>query len=196
MATALQIANGALIKIGARTVLSLTGPEKEAKVCTERFEACKQAVLRMYPWNFAKQRVLLNVSAFTPAFGYQNAYLLPTDFLRVILINEGDELWSVENGHILSDSSEIRLRYVYNIDKDLSTDPMFDESLSCYLAWDISYYLTQSADVRDAMWVLFNKVVPIARHTNSTENSTSIVEANDFIESRMNSGKYVRDPMT
>jgi len=55
----LEAANGALFKLGARTVLtaiSTSGTTQEERACANRIEICKRAVLRMHPWNFATKR--------------------------------------------------------------------------------------------------------------------------------------------
>lgn len=197
MATRLQIANGALVKLGARTISSLSGTDKESRLCNERFDSCRKALLRLYPWQFAIVRATLDTVTSTPEFGYSNAFTLPTGCLRVVTVNEGDEQYRVEGGLLLSDASEVRLRYVADYDTDEEfVDPLFCEALSLYLAWDIAYALTQSSETQDRMWILFNKMVPFARHTGSTEHGAQIVEANDFVESRMSRSRFVRDPGT
>lgn len=196
MATRLQIANGALIKLGGRTISSLSGTDKESRLCNERLGPCRQALLRLYPWQFAIARVTLDTVASTPEFGYSNAFTLPTDCLRVVTVNEGDEQYRVEGGLLLSDSSEVRLRYIIDYDEDEFTDPLFCESLSLYLAWDIAYALTQSSETQDRMWLLFSKLAPFARHAGATEQGAQIVEANDFVEARMSRSRFVRDPGT
>lgn len=196
MATRLQIANGALIKLGGRTIVSLAGTDKESRLCNERLDPCRQAVLRSYPWQFATKRVELTTLATAPAFGYTNAFTLPTDCLRVVTVNEGDEQYRVENQVLLSDASSIRLRYVYDYVSDTFPDPLFCEALSLYLAWDIAYALSQSSEVQERMWALYMKIAPTARHTSSTEHGAQIVEAEDFLEARMGRGRFVRDPGT
>lgn len=196
MATKLQIANGALIKLGGRTISSLAGTDKESRLCNERIDQVRKAVLRLYPWPFARDRRVLTTLSTTPVFGFENAFVLPTTFLRVVQVNEGDENWRIENGEILSDAAEVRLSFVRDYDLTDFPDPLFCEVMSCYLAWDIAYALTQSADMQDRMWLLFTKVMPVAKHVSATESSAPIVEANDWVDSRMNRGRFVRDPGT
>lgn len=56
--SALNCANAALYKLGGVTITSVSGADtsKEGLVCTDRLDVCKQAVLRMHPWNFATKR--------------------------------------------------------------------------------------------------------------------------------------------
>ncbi len=196
MATRLQIANGALIKLGGRTISSLAGTDKESRLCNDRLDPCRQIVLRSYAWPFATKRVELTTLTTTPAFGYSNAFVLPTDCLRVVTVNEGDEQYRTENGVLLSDASSIRLRYVYDYTADSFTDPLFCEALSLYLAWDIAYALTQSSETQERMWALYSKLAPTARNTASTEHGAQIMEAEDFLEARFGRGRFVRDPGT
>lgn len=200
MATRLQIVNGALVKLGARIITSISGQEKEAKVTAARFDACRQAVLRLYSWAFATTQVVLTSPAPTPAFGFTVAFGLPGDCLRVVRINEGDEEFSVVGDTVQCDSTEIRLTYVYDYgsgENDTFSDPLFCECLSLYLAWDCAYSLTQSSELRDAMWALFDRrLLPLTRHVASTEHSGRIVGASDFDNARRSYRQFVRDPGT
>lgn len=150
----------------------------------------------MYGWQFASARATLSTLGDVPDFGFSNSFALPADFLRVIEVNEGDEQFRLERGSILSDSSEIRLRYVYDFNEDEFPDPLFCETLSCYLGYDISYALTQSSEVQVRMFELFNKALPVAKNAGATEHGAVQVLAEDYLESRLSRTRFVRDPGT
>lgn len=77
--SALEVANSALIKLGASvTVVSLSSDTtKEAQTCNSRLEICKRAVLRAHPWNFATKRDTISkldtavITSITPSGGTQ-----------------------------------------------------------------------------------------------------------------------------
>lgn len=56
----LDVSNNALYKVGAQKIVALSDNTKEAKICNDRVDPCKKAVLRLHPWNFATKRKLLN----------------------------------------------------------------------------------------------------------------------------------------
>ena len=60
MASVVEICNRALSNIGnSRSINSLTEASKEAGECSLHFEACRDAVLSDFDWNFATKRVAL-----------------------------------------------------------------------------------------------------------------------------------------
>lgn len=61
--SSLEVANSALYKLGATKITSLSDASKEARICNDRVDLCKKAVLCLHPWNFAiKRAVLLPIS--------------------------------------------------------------------------------------------------------------------------------------
>jgi hypothetical protein len=68
--------------------------------------------------------------------------------------------------------------------------------LSCYLAYDISYALTQSNEARGHTYELFKEALKLAKNASATENPAPIMGADDFLEARQGGGGFVRDPMT
>lgn len=196
MATELQLANSALIKCGGRTISSLTDTVKEARTCNERFNDCRMAVLRAYPASFAITRAKLTIVDAVPAYEYSSAFDLPEDFIRVVELNEGEEQYQLEGGRILINADEVRLRYVWNYAGPQYPDPLWNEAFALNLAWEISYTLTQSGELRDRLWEDYSKMLKLARFVNSTEGARKAVSAEQFLDSRMTRGRFPRDPMT
>ncbi len=196
MATDLQIANSALIKCGGRTISSLTEAVKEARLCNTQFTSARQAVLRSYPSQFAINRVQLTINDAIPEYEYSNAFDLPEDFIRVVELNEGEEEYVLESGRILINASEVRLRYVWNYAGPEYPDPLWNEALSLYLAWDICYALTQSGELRDRLWQDYEKALKLTRWVNAKEGARQAVSAERFLEARRNRASFPRDPMT
>ena len=65
--TNLDVANAALMKLGADPITSLSENSNRAKAMTARIEWCKWALLRMHHWNFAIKRVTLSLTDITGA---------------------------------------------------------------------------------------------------------------------------------
>lgn len=62
---AVDVANSALVKLGARTITALTDNKPTAEACNERIDDCRKTVLRAHPWNFAVDRRELTLAAVT-----------------------------------------------------------------------------------------------------------------------------------
>lgn len=70
MASVVEICNRALSNIGnSRSINSLTEASKEAGECSLHFEACRDAVLSDFDWNFATKRVALADTSNPPLTG-------------------------------------------------------------------------------------------------------------------------------
>lgn len=83
------IANVALQRIGARgSIASLSENSPNAVKVNIAWDLLFQEVLSERDWKFAKLRVQLVQSALTPVYGYQYAYALPGDFLRIVKIRD------------------------------------------------------------------------------------------------------------
>lgn len=183
--TAIQICNSALMKIGANLIDSLTDGSKEANACTQRYIPSKRSVLRMHPWHCAIRRVVLSPLTSTPAFGYAYQFRVPADFVRVVIVNpETESDYKVEGQMILGDFTTLDLKYVSDVDESL-IDDLIAEAIACYLAWDISFFITQSNTTKDVMNKDLKMIISKAKLANAQELPTQEVEANYFLEQRL-----------
>jgi hypothetical protein len=181
-----EIANSALIKLGGKVITSLDDPDKEAKLCKVRYPSCRRAVLRMHLWNCAIKRISLAPVATAPEHTYSYKFLLPGNCLRVLPFDSlVDEDFQVEGRYLLCNINAIDIRYIQDIDDVSLLDPLLEESIAWYLAWDISYALTQSNTVRQDAWQGFRNTLPKAKVTDAQEGEKLILEANQFLESRL-----------
>src|SRR4051812_44976933 len=98
MATSdVSICNLALQKLGATRIAALTDNSRNARAVAACYEQMRDRELRANPWNFAKARAQLAAAGTAPAFDYNNAFPLPTDFLRLILPQQVGLDWRMES---------------------------------------------------------------------------------------------------
>lgn len=118
--TQLDVSNKALDMIGAKTVsvLSLSTPEyysANGEACLRNFDSALEQVIRAAPWTFAKARATLG-SAAAPAFGWTNAFDLPSDFVSLLEVNGAQgqlgNLWEIENGQLLGNFDTAEIQYI------------------------------------------------------------------------------------
>ncbi len=79
------IVNLGLIKIGVKPISALTENSVPAIRANAVWEYIRNEVLEARDWKFAKTRYELAKNATTPLYGYDYAYTLPADFLRLCL---------------------------------------------------------------------------------------------------------------
>jgi hypothetical protein len=89
MATSVvDICNNALIRIGSKTITSLSDGDKVANSCNLLYTQTRDLLLRQHFWNFAVTRVQLASESTSPGFEFDYSYPLPSDFIRAIGLYE------------------------------------------------------------------------------------------------------------
>jgi len=180
----IEICNSALTKIGSESILSLSDGSKTATTCKERYEACKKYVLRRHPWNCAIKRSILSPLVGTPAFGFTYSFQLPVDCLRVLSVNDSQDDFTIEGRNILIDSDAIELKYIWDVNDPKLFDSTLDEAIATYLAWDISYKITQSNTLRESLRQDFTLALKKAKTPDAQESFPQEIEANFYLDSR------------
>ena len=149
MASVVEICNRALSNIGnSRSINSLTEASKEAGECSLHFEACRDAVLSDFDWNFATKRVALADTS-NPPPDWEYAYQYPSDCLRITEImlpgvrnptaamRVQYEVGADTNGTgklIYTDQPQAWLKYVSRVSDVNMFDAIFMEALAWRLA--------------------------------------------------------------
>jgi hypothetical protein len=83
------IYNAALGRVGSsETIAAPTDRTVAAQTCNKFYDACRQEVLRAFPWPFATRSVALAriAEATFPGWGY--VYQVPNDCLRVLVVTD------------------------------------------------------------------------------------------------------------
>jgi len=183
--TKVQICNSALIKLGAETINALSDDNKRARLCNNQYELIRDKLLFSHPWNFAVKRVELGQLASTPEFKFTKEYELPQDVLRVLDTNLliGEE-WAIENGKLLCDSDDCKIRYIAQITDESKFSLGFQEALAWELAEEMAYSITQSSRRVDQIKESKRRWLATSRTYDAQESSFSQVGADDWLVSR------------
>lgn len=111
----------------ANRITSLTDGSNNANAANDVFTEVREDLLRAHNWNFATKRQKLAKKTNVPVSEFDNAYAVPSDWLRTVSVHDNDAsagtvLWREEEqddvGVILSSADELWMRYVYRL-----TDP-------------------------------------------------------------------------
>ena len=192
MASVVDICNGALNQLGATTILSLTEDSKNARLCNSRYTQVRDALFRTHPWNCLQKRIELAADTTAPAWGFTNAFTLPSDCLRLLRILDYDSNYKVEGRKILSNSSGMKILYVARVTDPNEYDELLRETLSASLGADIAFGVTSNNQTTQNMYSLFQDKLRDARFVDSTEGQnveqdlgmTDVIDAGTFINSR------------
>jgi hypothetical protein len=121
LATKLEIYNGALILLGARTIATLADVRAERRSLDGAWNLTLDYMMDAAIWHFAAKTDELSPSDTVESnFGYQYVYEKPDDYVRLIKICDNDRLtptladYSEESDYFLTDSQPLYIQYVSN----------------------------------------------------------------------------------
>ncbi|EFI5828010.1 hypothetical protein LPG47_001496 [Escherichia coli] len=200
MASVVEICNRALSNIGnSRSINSLTEASKEAGECSLHFEACRDAVLSDFDWNFATKRVALADTS-NPPPDWEYAYQYPSDCLRITEImlpgvrnptaamRVQYEVGADTNGTgklIYTDQPQAWLKYVSRVTDVNMFDAIFMEALAWRLAAAINMALTGNADLGTFSLNMYNRVILSAGSHSQNESQEPQPPVDEFTIARL-----------
>jgi hypothetical protein len=196
MATSnVSIANLALQKLGAASIVVLTPAPGSAADMSSCFESIRDDELRKYRWKFAIRRATLAAHATAPLFTYTRAFPLPTDYLSLIKPARLGLDWHIENHEgvvsILSnDGTTLDIRYIARITDPALFDPSFVQMFACKLAWQCCERITQSNTKRESMMQEYELHRKEARRANAFELPAQAQPVDEWLIGRQ-SGQLV-----
>ena len=191
-----QICNLALLNFGEKTITSTNDNTKEGRACKVLYPIARDALLYSHPWNFAMRRADISGSVVDePAFGYEYAYQLPPQCLRVWELFDqysdatssrvwlsaanldktsvvSEDLWEVEGQYLLTDrSEEIYIRYIQQITETGYFTPAFVECLGLLLGSYLAPKLSSGSKKRELIEELEKISLPRAHRLNALEGN-------------------------
>lgn len=143
-----------LLQSNEEVVTNIDTPNTSTEViCNRWYDVTRKATLRKGVWNFALKRIILTPDANTPAFGYNQAYNLPADFIRVVSIGLSatqriEQPYEIENGQILvntSSTDSLYLRYIFDQRTIAKFDASFLDVMTMELALRMAYKFSASS---------------------------------------------------
>lgn len=199
MASVIQVANRALTKLGSARITSLSDDIKAARSISSCFEDLRDDELRAHRWQFAMKRTSLAALSTAPEWGYQYAYQLPADFLRLDFVGEyypspvmdnyiGVETqeWAIEGNKILTDYwAPLKLRYIQQVTDPNQWDVLFREALASRIAMEICEELTQSNEKKQAAAQDYQRAILKAIKTGAIEKPPASVPDDTWVISRI-----------
>lgn len=141
-----DISNLALDIIKTENVenIEIPGEDQIAVVMNRWWDVSRRSCLEGFPWVFAAKRSALLLDAVAPAFGYEDRYPLPNDFLSLNFIDDeslplSEWDYTIEDGYILiSNGGDESLNIGYTFDQ-LSI-VKYSAAFKLYLAHQLAYF--------------------------------------------------------
>jgi len=166
-----DILNKSLILVGANTITSIDDDSNNARICKKVYEGVLRSILSECKWNFATRRSLLSVSADDLDWydiGEGIVYIKPTDIIKIFDVSPKDAAWREEGDYIISDSSDLGIRYVYYLDDPNKYPSFFVDAFIDKLCCEVAYRIVNSQTLAERYREVYEKVsLPKAISSNS-----------------------------
>jgi len=144
-----------MVALGQTLLSSLSGTDRNSRLCNEVYEVARDEMLASFDWAFARKRKAVPASSETNLTEYDYMYTLPNDFLvmRSILdseaFSETEEVWEVEGEYLLTDVSPCYIKYTSRLENAAKYPALFCKSLGLNIAERISENVTQNKGIWD-----------------------------------------------
>lgn len=183
-----QIANSALIKLGATTISSITDSLREASLARERMIPTIHRLLRDHCWHFATKMVQLPPILDPGEIGdWTYAFQIPADCLRLRKLSVAE--YEVVGDRILSDESTIHLRYTQRLVDNAEAPGLlpddFADAVALFLAYEIAPSVTNSLQMRDDMLAAGNRTLAFARFNGAVEVPQLTTNSSEWLDARL-----------
>lgn len=203
MRSLLQIANTALMKIGASPINSFDDEIKEADYAKQRLPEVVAFILRDYTWAFAKRYIQLEGERgpdIPPFWTFK--IKLPTGSIKLLGLDDvlGEVQYERMGDYLLTNRAPAILRYVAlpiggSIAENKEVFPEdFAEAAACMLASELAHTISGSQALKDVYLNDYSALIRKARHNGAVERGTPVViESDDWIIARR-AGNYINQP--
>ena len=156
MSSKVQIANLALVKLGAATITSFTDGSREANLVNTLYDDVAREVMSEGSWTACVTRAELNKLTTTPNWGFDSEFQLPTlpSVLKVLSINEttaGQYDYRIEGSKLLINTSAVKIEYIGEVTNSQSYGEYLKRSIVDRLMADLAYPITGSASLADRL---------------------------------------------
>lgn len=197
-----QVINRALQLIAAADTIS--DPDEDsasARAAKIEYDATVRSELSAYPWYFAKTQTQLAADADAPLFKYERSFTLPTDFLRLVEL-ENRWVFSVDRQTqdanpmafyemqgraILTDfEAPLRIGYIRDVTEEPTLwHPLFEDTVVLSLAMVLANPLAKSMSQVDAWMRARRMKVLEARRVNAIQRQPDHIPDGSWMISRV-----------
>lgn len=186
-ASEIQICNMGINMAGGLPITSLTDTPGtvESRACNILFPLLRDELLASHPWNFAMARADISAQvAPSPAFGWDYAYTLPADCLRVWSLYNSDAEYEIEADQLLTDQeSEIYLVYIKQMTITGRFSPSFCTCLAVRIGAELAIRTKNDQTRRTALLTeLYQVHLPNAYRLNAEEGNRVIPKMSQSLD--------------
>ena len=197
--TETDLANMALIMLGQQPITSLDDSNNRAVLANKRLADVRDSVLRAHNWNCAVRRASLNADETAPTWGYDKRYALPSDFVRMVgledpltdyKIEAGNQGHTVDN-YLLSDATVMKITYIFRLTDVSKMDDTLKQAIATRLAAEIGQAVTGDINTANMMLEKYQLLLVQAAYEDSHgHHSIETIHGGHWLDSRLGGGVY------
>jgi len=174
-----EIANAALVEVGAATISNLDSDvTTHGDIVRRWYIHTRDSMLRQYTYNFALRRQTLSQDATGPDFEFTYSYSLPTDpyCLRALEMWNSTQEWKVEGRKLLTDLDGVNLKYIARVTNTVEFDDLFTDALVFKIAANIAMPIKRDKALADALANVAEFKTQTARTHDSQEGTYNVMK--------------------
>jgi hypothetical protein len=191
MASKVDLANEALLMLGANSITSFTDNDSNAVLVNRFYDGERDAVLRGHRWNCAINTANLASLSDTPIIDWAYKFTLPTNpyCLRVLDVRTvtGDIKLNheVQGRELFTEESTVDITYIQRLEDTSLFDALLYQALVFRMAWKLAYPITRSHPVMSQMGSMYESVVREARTIDSQEGTPEEIATDALTDLRL-----------
>ena len=185
MTSNVEICNVALTRVDRKRIADLLDGSTSANDCTAIFAATRQELLRGHDWNFARGRQKLARLTAAPAYEFDHAYQLPTDWLATRAVHDNEDgagapAYRQEGLTVLSSAADLYLTYTKAV-----TDPAaMPADFRSLFSYRLAEQLAKTGTVRAEMGRGVQKFDKRAKSADAIEDDAEDIPAGSWVTGR------------
>lgn len=180
--------NMALALVGDDGAMGVDDDTRQARMCRAHYAAARDATLAAHPWNCAMARATLAALADAPGWGYERAFQLPADCLRVKTVHATDS-WRREGDTILSNSDSCQIAYVRRLEDTTRYTPLLFSAVAHLLASRLAVPLVKDLALQRSLYAQWRQELDDARFIDAIEQGEEQADSG-YTEGGRLSGPY------
>ena len=197
------LVNISLTMLGQQPIAALTESTNRAVMANARYADVRDTVLRAHPWNCAIKRASCTKLSRTPTYGYTNTFAVPADFVRMVDLEDPTQRYSIEAGNagdtdsghsntvIVSDATEMKIRYIYRVTAVNLMDDTLKHAIATKLASDLALALTGDSGKEQFLIQKYQQTLMQAQWEDSVQhNTTETIHGGLWLEARYDNAVY------
>lgn len=185
MASKVDIANAALIEIGAPMITALDEDSEAARIINTRFDELLDEELEKADWTFATARAQLAALATAPDFGWTYQFQLPASPYCLRVIKEVNDVeFIIEGRRILADSAPLQIKYIYRVTDLNDLSALFKSAFILRLAVYLALPLRGSSEVRDRVERDYGIAYARAASKDSQQENYHVQADGDWLDAK------------